>query len=86
MDPGRSSGRPSGRADLQRRSAEEADLRDSLDRLSRLAAGNLELEGLLTRVATYAVQAIPGADGAGLTLLEQDRPDIVGGDSPVRRA
>src|SRR5918993_4797334 len=67
-------GRPGNR---EQRTAEEADLRDSLDRLSRLASGNLELEGLLTRVATYAVQAIPGADGAGLTLLEQDRSDTV---------
>lgn len=68
-------------ADAQR-SAEEADLRDSLDQLSRLAASSLELESLLTRVATYAVQAIPGADGAGLTLLEQDRPDIVVATAP----
>jgi GAF domain-containing protein len=69
---------PAGRSgDAEQRSAEEADLRDSLDRLSRLASGNQELEGLLTRVATYAVQAIPGADGAGLTLLEQDRADTV---------
>ena len=68
--------------DAERRSAEEADLRDSLDRLSRLATGNLELEGLLTRVATYAVQAIPGADGAGLTLLEQDRSDTVVSTAP----
>jgi GAF domain-containing protein len=63
--------------DAQQRLAEEAGLRDSLDRLSRLASGNLELEDLLTRVATYGVQAIPGADGAGLTLLERDRPDTV---------
>jgi GAF domain-containing protein len=69
-------------ADLQQRSAEEADLRESLDRLSRLAVTNLELESLLTRVARYAVQAIPGADGAGLTLLEQDRPDIVVATAP----
>ena len=69
---------PADRArDVEQRSAEEADLRSSLDRLSRLAAGNLELEGLLTRVATYAVQAIPGADGAGLTLLEQDRSNTI---------
>jgi GAF domain-containing protein len=64
------------------RMAEEADLRESLESLSRLSASNLELEGLLTRVATYAVQAIPGADGAGLTLLEQDRPDIVVATAP----
>jgi len=69
-------------ADLQQRSAEEADLRESLDQLSRLAVTNLELESLLTRVARYAVQAIPGADGAGLTLLEQDRPDIVVATAP----
>ena len=66
----------------QRRLAEEADLRDSLASLSRLASGNLELESLLTRVATYAVQAIPGADGAGLTLLEQDRADTVVATAP----
>jgi GAF domain-containing protein len=35
------------------------------------------LEDLLTRVATYAVRAIPGADGAGLTLLEDDRADTI---------
>lgn len=56
---------------------EEADLRESLERLSRLASSNLELENLLTRVASYAVQAIPGADGAGLTLLESDRSNTI---------
>ena len=66
-----------GAAGADRRAAEDADLRDSLASLSRLASGQLELETLLTRVATYAVQAIPGADGAGLTLLEQDRSDTV---------
>jgi GAF domain len=40
------------------------------------------LEDLLTRVATYAVQAIPGADGAGLTLLEQDRADTIVATAP----
>ncbi len=65
-----------------RRLAEEADLRDSLASLSRLASGHLELETLLTRVATYAVQAIPGADGAGLTLLEEDRADVVVATAP----
>jgi hypothetical protein len=74
-------GRPA-EAALHRRSAEEADLRESLNRLSRLAVSSLELESLLTRVAGYAVQAVPGADGAGLTLLEQDRPDIVVATAP----
>src|SRR5215213_10149012 len=61
----------------ERRSAEEEDLRESLEGLSRLAAGRLPLEDLLTQVATYAVQAIPGADGAGLTLLEEDRSNTI---------
>jgi hypothetical protein len=60
----------------ERRSAEEEDLRDSLIGLTRLASDQLPLEALLTQVATYAVQAIPGADGAGLTLLE-DRADTI---------
>ncbi len=74
MDPEDFADRP---APFERRVAEEADLQDSLRSLSRLASASLELENLLTQVATYAVQAIPGADGAGLTLLERDRPDTV---------
>jgi GAF domain-containing protein len=35
------------------------------------------LEELLRSVAALAVRAIPGADGAGLTLLEQGRPDTL---------
>jgi hypothetical protein len=42
--------------------AEDEDLRESLARLSRLASYRLPLEAMLTQVATYAVQAIPGAD------------------------
>ncbi|GAA3612903.1 GAF and ANTAR domain-containing protein [Microlunatus ginsengisoli] len=59
--------------------AEEDDdgLQDSLHALSRLATSGMALEDLLTRVASYAVRAIPGADGAGLTLLEDDRSDLV---------
>jgi GAF domain-containing protein len=66
----------------ERRSAEDEDLRDSLVALSRLASDRLPLEDLLTQVATYAVQAIPGADGAGLTLLEQDRSDTIVATAP----
>jgi hypothetical protein len=44
--------------------------------LSRLT-NRLGLEDLLTRVATYAVRAILGADGAGLTLLEDDRANTI---------
>jgi hypothetical protein len=45
--------------------------------LAGLSAARLSLEDLLTRVATFAVHAIPGADGAGLTLIEHDRSDTI---------
>lgn len=51
------------------------DLRSGLADLAGLVADSLGLEELLARVASYAVQAIPAADGAGLTLLRTDRPD-----------
>jgi GAF domain-containing protein len=53
------------------------DLQDSLARLGKLATGLLSLEDSLTRVAEYAVRAIPGAEGAGLTLLEESRSDTI---------
>jgi GAF domain-containing protein len=71
----------SGRVEV-RRSAEEADLAEGLAGLSRLATNRLGLEDLLTRVAGYAVRAIPGADGAGLTLLEDDRADTIVATAP----
>lgn len=61
----------------ERRSEEENDLRDSLLGLSHLGMNRLGLVDILTRVAGFAVQAIPGADGAGLTLLEEDRQDTI---------
>jgi GAF domain-containing protein len=66
----------------ERRDAEDEDLRESLAGLAQLASHRLPLEALLTQVATYAVQAIPGADGAGLTLLEQDRADTIVATAP----
>jgi GAF domain-containing protein len=72
------------RSDQQRRS-EDDDLRESLAGLSRLASSRLSLEDLLTRVATYAVRAIPGADGAGLTLLEENRADTIVATAPFVR-
>jgi GAF domain-containing protein len=59
--------------------ADDLDLRASLAALSRLAMGTGQqgLEALLVRVAECAVQAIPGADGAGLTLIEADRVDTM---------
>ena len=59
------------------RSAEDDDLRDSLRALSQMATGAMDLEDTLTRVAQFAVLAIPGADGAGLTLLENDRSNTI---------
>ena len=53
------------------------DLQESLAGLGELATGLLSLEESLTRVAQFAVRAIPGAEGAGLTLLEENRSDTI---------
>ena len=64
-------------AAVEQADAEEVDLRQSLAGLSTLAAGSISLPALLTRVAEFAVRAIPGADGAGLTLLQKGRADTL---------
>jgi len=46
-------------------------------RLSELLTGHRPLRDTLTDIAEFAVQAIPGADGAGLTVLEADRAQTV---------
>ena len=61
------------------------DLRASLTALSRLSTGGLGLQDLLVQVATFAVQAIPPADGAGLTMTEHERSDIVMASAPFVR-
>ncbi|NYI42768.1 GAF and ANTAR domain-containing protein [Demequina lutea] len=48
---------------------EAHDLSASLADLAGLVTGTMGLGELLSRVATYASHAIPGADGAGVTLL-----------------
>lgn len=58
------------------------DLRASLAALSGLATGQMELADVLTRVAEFAVSAIPGADGAGLTLLEAGHHDTIVASAP----
>jgi GAF domain-containing protein len=58
------------------------DLHTSLLALSHLATGQMELEDVLTRVAEFAVSAIPGADGVGLTLLESGRADTMVASAP----
>ena len=62
--------------------AQDDALAVSVAGLSRLSTGRLGLQELLTRVATFAVRAIPGADGAGLTLIETDRADIMVTSAP----
>jgi GAF domain-containing protein len=51
------------------------DLQNALTELSTLVAGSLRLNDLLTKVARSAALAIPGADGAGVTLLRVERGD-----------
>ena len=56
-------------------SADDADLQAGIGNLAGLVADSLGLPELLAEVAAFAVGAIPGADGAGVTLLRGDRPD-----------
>ena len=68
-------GLPLGSLSTQQAIADAADLRAGIDDLAGLVAGSLGLPELLAEVSTFAVQAIPGADGAGVTLLRVDRMD-----------
>src|SRR6201995_2059337 len=68
-------GLPSGSLSAQQTSADAADLRAGIDELAGLVAGSLGLPELLAEVSRFAVHAIPGADGAGVTLLRVDRTD-----------
>lgn len=52
-------------------------LRTALAGLAGLLTGQGSLEHLLTEVATFAMLAIPGADGAGVTVLESGGPDTI---------
>ena len=65
--------------------ADDDDLQAGLAALSRLSTGRFGLEELLVQVATFAVQAIPGADGAGLTMMEHDRSDTIVASEPFVR-
>ena len=66
--------------------AAEPELAASLSGLSGVASGHETLERTLVRIAQYAVEAIPGAEGAGLTLLEQDAPQTVVASAAFVRA
>jgi GAF domain-containing protein len=52
-----------------------ADLNASLGELSTLVSDSMGLEDLLGQVAASAARAVPGAAGAGVTLLRIDRVD-----------
>ena len=56
---------------------EEDDLQAALLGLSRLVAGSDPLDALLTQVAEFGVRAIPGADGAGVTMHNDGRSSTV---------
>ncbi|WP_041940384.1 MULTISPECIES: GAF domain-containing protein [Frankia] len=43
------------------------------------------LRAVLTKIAMFAAQAIPGADGAGLALIEERQPDTVVASAPFVR-
>lgn len=60
---------------LQQVESDSDDLQSSLADLAALVTSTRGLPDLLGQVATYAAHAIPGADGAGVTLLRIDRPD-----------
>lgn len=55
--------------------ADVADLRAGIDALAGLLADSLGLPELLTQVAAFTCRAIPGADGAAVTLLRVDTAD-----------
>jgi GAF domain-containing protein len=55
--------------------ADDADLQAGIGALAGLVADSLGLTALLAEVAAFAVRAIPGADGAGVTLLRVDQVD-----------
>jgi len=69
--------RPGGSLSPEQAGLDASELQAALSDLSGLVAGSLGLPGLLTEVATFAVHAIPGAEGAGVTSLRVGRTDNV---------
>jgi GAF domain-containing protein len=78
-EPGNAEVEPAERTeqDAAQEQGEDDDLRAATAGLAALASGRMSLPALLTRVAEFAVRAIPGADGAGLTLLEAGKADTI---------
>jgi GAF domain-containing protein len=71
------SGQSSSESGSRARQGEESKLASSVSGVDSLTSVSLPLKELLTRVASYAVHAIPGADGAGLTLIEAEHADTI---------
>jgi GAF domain-containing protein len=76
---GREQNVPAGRP---RTGADDDDLVEILTALPHLSASRTGLDDLLTKVATSAARAVPGADGAGLTLTDPDRGDTIVKSAP----
>ena len=64
---------------------DDLDLKRSLAGLAQLALGVAPLAASLERIASLAAQAIPGADGAGLTMLEDRRAETIVMSAPFVR-
>ena len=62
--------------------ADGDDLSDSLEALSQLLTGHRHLDETLSSVAEFAVHAVPGADGAAVTVLDGGRPRTIGASAP----
>ena len=79
MDP--SANVPGARTPLSQVQADSdaADLQGSLRELAALVSDGQTLPDMLSHVATFAVRAIPGAEGAGVTLLSADQHTRVEG-------
>jgi transcriptional regulator with GAF, ATPase, and Fis domain len=71
-----------GRLSVEQVQADELDLQTSLSNLAGLVTAAHGLHELLTQVAGFAAQAIPGADGAGVTLLGADRVEALAASAP----
>lgn len=85
-DAARTAGRAAPALSQQQAAFDHVDLRASLADLAALVAGALGLDELLAQVAAFAVRAIPGADGAGVTLLRtnttKDRVQALAASAP----
>jgi GAF domain-containing protein len=57
--------------------ADEPDLIEALAGLAGIVTGAASLDGLLSQVARFAEGAIPGAQGVGVTLLEDGRAETM---------